>query len=492
MKKYDYDVVVLGGGAAGLTSSGICASFGAKTALIEKARLGGDCTWYGCVPSKALLHITKNIASLAQTQSLGVRFNDFTVDFKAVMESVRKVRQEIYEEADSPERMNAKGVHTLQGQATFLDSHNLQLHTEQESWRISFRSAIIAAGASPLILPIPGLQEAGFLTNETIFELEQLPQHLVIMGNGPIGVEMAQAFRTLGAQVSVVALDPRILIRDEPNCAELVFTRLKNNGVDFYNGQTIHTVKKVRGRYELSVGPLKGANHEIEADALLVAVGRKPNVDGLNLANAGVKFEKNGIPVDKYCRTNVKHIFAAGDITTFMKFTHVAENMAKTAAVNAVFRFPLFQYEQNVIPWVTYTDPECAHVGKTAEELQSQNVKFDTIEFPYDKIDRAVTDHNKEGVIVLHAASGKILGAHVAGAQAGEIINEYALSMKNGLKLTKISDTVHPYPTMLLGARRAADQYYVRLQKRWMSRLIRLIFRYQGEIPSYVGSGSIL
>ncbi len=230
----------------------------------------------------------------------------------------------------------------------------------------------------------------------------------------------------------------------------------------------------------------------MQADALLIAVGRKPNLDPLKLENAGVNVEKGGIPVDRSCRTNVKHIFAAGDITTFMKFTHVAENMAKTAAVNAVLRMPVFRYEHDVVPWVTYTQPECAHVGKTAEELRAKHVKFDTIEFPYSKIDRAVLEHTADGLIILHNSRGKILGAHAVGSQAGEIINEYALAMKNGLRLSKISDTVHPYPTLLLGARRAADQYYVRLQEKWMSRLVRFIFRYKGKIPEYVGSRTVL
>lgn len=492
MKQYDYDIVVIGGGAAGLTSSGVCASFGARTALIEKNKLGGDCTWYGCVPSKALLYIAKEITAIKRIRPYGVSFEKVSVDFTAVMESVRKTRQHIYQEADSPEVMRTRGVHVLKGSAQFKDPHSLELSTEDGNQTLTFRTAIITAGASPLILPISGLKEAGFLTNETIFELNHRPEHLVILGNGPIGIELAQAFVNLGSKVTVIALDPRILIRDEPKCAEIVCNRLKSDGVTLHSSETIHNVKKENGIYELAVGPLSGCNKMIKSDALLVAVGRNPNVEGLKLENAGVKTEKNGIPVDSHCRTSVKHIFAAGDVTTFMKFTHVAENMAKTAAVNAVVHLPLFKYEQEVVPWVTYTEPECAHVGKTAAELKSQNIKFETIEFPYSKIDRAVAEHAEEGIIILHTSNGKILGAHAAGTRAGEIINEYALAMKNKIKLSQISDTIHPYPTMLLGARRAADQYYIHLQKKWMSRLIRFVFRYQGEIPSFVGSNEVL
>lgn len=493
MAKYDYDIVVIGGGAAGLTSSGICASFGARTALIEKKKLGGDCTWTGCVPSKSLLHIAKQIAKIKKAQSLGLHFKNSSIDFNAVMNSVREMRQKIYEDADSPDVMSKRGVHVIEGKAHFKNKHLVEIFTARGVQPIAFRSAIITAGSTALAIPIPGLQDAGFLTNETIFELRECPEHLVILGSGPIGVEMAQAFNLLGVKVTAIALDQQILIRDEPKCTEIIRKRLEDEGVTFYLGETIHSVKKQNGNYELIVGPLSGADKVIRSDALLVAVGRKPNLEDLGLENTGIKMAKGGIPVDNYCRTNVKHICAAGDITTFLKFTHVAENMAKTAAVNAVLRMPLYRYEQKVVPWVTYTDPECAHVGKTADELRSKNIKFETIEFPYIKIDRAVTEHEEHGIIILHTTSGgKILGAHAAGAQAGEIVNEYALAMKNGLKLSKVSDTIHAYPTMLLGARRAADQYYVRLQKRWMSRLISSLFRYNGEIPEFVGSKNIL
>ncbi|MFQ5676281.1 MAG: dihydrolipoyl dehydrogenase family protein, partial [bacterium] len=353
MSKYDYDVVVIGAGAAGLTSSGICASFGAKTALIEKHRLGGDCTWSGCIPSKALLHIAKKASGMITAGTLGVTAKEIAIDFSQVMKSVRQTRQDIYEEADSPEVMQSRGVEVLTGNAVFEDEHVVQISDANESKSVSFRSAIITAGGSPLSLPIPGLNEAGFLTNETLFELTRQPDHLVILGAGPIGIEMAQAFCRLGSTVTIIALDDRILIRDEPDCAEFIKNRLQEAGVNFHLGETIHEVKKTNGKSELAVGPKSGADKKISVDNILVAIGRKPNLERLQLDRAGVKFEKGGIPVDRYCRTNRKHILAAGDITTFMKFTHVAENMAKAAAINAVLRMPLFKYEQKVIPWVT-------------------------------------------------------------------------------------------------------------------------------------------
>jgi len=493
MPIYDYDVAVIGGGAAGLTASGICASFGAKTALIERHRLGGDCTWTGCVPSKALLHIAKQVMQIQSAGSLGVECKPPTVDFAKVMASVRATRRHVYEDSDSPELMQKRGVAVLQGTASFTDSHSLELRGTDSSRSISFRSAIITAGGTSLVLPIKGLDQIEYLTNDTLFEIESRPEHLVILGNGPISIEMAQAFSALGSKVTVIGLDERILIRDEPGCAELICARLTAQGVTFHSGETIHEISKSGNAYQFAAGPLSGATSQIEGDALLVAVGRKPMLEALRLEKAGVTFEKGGIPVDKHCRTNRRHIFAAGDITTFMKFTHVAENMGKTAAINAVLRLPLYSYEQEIVPWVTYTDPECAHIGSTASQLKAKNIAFDTITFPYSKIDRAVTEHADEGQIILHtSSSGKILGAHAVGAQAGEIISEYTLAMKNGLKLSKIADTVHAYPTMLLGARRAADQYYVRLQKRWMANFVRTLFRYQGEIPHYVGSREVL
>lgn len=492
MSKYDFDIVVIGGGAAGLTASGICATLGARTALIEKHRLGGDCTWTGCVPSKSLLHIAKQIANARKARSLGVDFTA-SVDFEAVMKSVRATRQQVYEDADSPEVMQKRGVEVITGQAGFLEPHTVQVTEKNVAQKITFRSAIITAGGSSLNIPIRGLQEAGFLTNESIFEIEKQPEHLVILGSGPIGVEMAQAFALLGTRVTVIALDEQILIRDEPKCTQLVRARLVEQGIQFHLGETIHSVNKTSGEYELEVGPLAGADKKIKCDAILVAVGRKPNLEGLRLENAGIKCDKAGIPVNRQCRTNLRHIFAAGDITTFLKFTHVAENMAKAAAVNAVLRMPFFKHEEKVIPWVTYTDPESAHVGKTGAELATQNAKFDTIEFPYSKIDRAVTEHEEEGLVIVHSTrSGKILGAHAAGIHAGELIGEFALAMKNGLKLPQISDSIHAYPTMLLGARRTADQYYIRLHKRWMSNLIRFFYRYRGKIPTSVGTREVL
>ncbi len=494
MKRYDYDVVVIGGGAAGLTSSGICASFGARTALIEKNKLGGDCTWTGCVPSKALLHIAKQAASMKQAAANGITADNIKIDFARVMDSVRSTRQKVYEDADSPELMTKRGVEIITGTAAFVDKHTLLVKHGQDEHKITFRSAIITAGGSSLIIPIPGLDKIKYLTNENLFELQKQPKHLAILGSGPIGVEMAQSFSHLGSEVTVIALDEKILIRDEQKCADIIFDRLKRDGVAFRLGQTIHKInKQADGQFQLQVGPLQGKTEELLCDALLVAVGRKPNLAGLQLENAGVKYEKTGIPVNKHARTNISNIFAAGDITTFLKFTHVAENMGKTAAVNAVLKLPLYSFESTVIPWATYTDPECAHVGKTSEELQRDNVRFDSIELPYSKIDRAVTEQQEEGIVMLHfSPNGKILGAHAAGLQAGEIISEYALAMKNGLKLAKIADTVHAYPTLLLGARRAADQFYVRLQKRWMSRLLQKIYGYQGEIPDYVGTKEVL
>ncbi|RMF64577.1 MAG: FAD-binding protein, partial [Calditrichaeota bacterium] len=255
MAQYDYDVIVIGGGAAGLTASGVCAAFGARTALVERRRLGGDCTWYGCVPSKTLLHIAKEYTALTNLKKYGVDRGNLEIDFAKVMEAVRQTRERIYRDADAPEVMQKKGVEVISGTARFKDAHSLEIEKEGGVRTLRFRSAIITAGGSPMALNIPGLHENGFLTNESLFEINERPEHLVIMGSGPIGVEMAQAFTMLGSRVTVIALDPDILIRDERRCAAVVRKRLEEQGVRFILESTIHNVAKRNGRYDLAVGP---------------------------------------------------------------------------------------------------------------------------------------------------------------------------------------------------------------------------------------------
>ncbi len=489
MTKDEQDIVVIGGGAAGLTAAGICASFGARTLLVEKRRLGGDCTWTGCIPSKTLLHAAHAHAAERDTGA--------PVDFSRLMEHVRAVRRRVYEEADSPEILARRGVAVAFGEAAFAGSRALRIRSEASERTVRFRAAVIATGSTPAVPGIPGLREAGFLTNETLFELNALPRRLAVLGGGPVGVETAQALARLGSEVTLVTRASRLLPRDEPECVEVLQKQLEADGVKlFYNSTFCSVERKPEG---LRIG-LDPGGDSLVVDAVMVAAGRRPGVAGLELERAGVRSAADGIPVDRRCRTAAGHVFAVGDVTDSLRFTHVAEDMARAAAMNAVLRLPLFRRETGVVPWVTYTDPEVAHVGRSAEELRAAGTAFETLAFPYSRIDRAVTEDATAGMILVHAVpprfaglgGGRILGASVAGRHAGEAIVELAVAMKHRIGLPALARTVHPYPTWLLGVRRAADQTLIRRQRPWMSRLVRRLYGYRGEIPAGVGSDEVL
>ncbi len=501
MNRIDVDVAVIGGGAAGLTAAGVAASFGARTLLVERHRLGGDCTWTGCIPSKTLLHAARVAASARRAPTVGVETGPVRVDFARVIDHVRAVRERVYAEADAPEVLAPRGVETLAGRAAFTGPRELAVRTaDGGSVSVRFRRAVIATGSSPAIPDVPGLAEAGYLTHETLFELTELPRRVAVLGGGPVGVELSQALRRLGAEVTLVTRAARLLPRDEPEAAGVLQKQLEVDGVNLLFGNTFHGVERGPGGLRIRVGPDAGPDLTLEAEAILVAAGRRPNLDGLDLDRAGVRAGPGGIPVDRRCRTSAGSIYAAGDVTPFLDFTHVAENMARTAAAHAVFRLPVLRYETGTVPWVTYTDPEVARVGRSAEELRRAGARFHTLEFPYARIDRAVTENAGEGLIRIHAVparrlgwgGGRILGASAAGWRAGEAITELALAMKQGIGLPALAGTIHPYPTLLLGVRRAADQDLLRRQKRWMVRLVRALYRYRGRIPDYVGRDEVL
>jgi pyruvate/2-oxoglutarate dehydrogenase complex dihydrolipoamide dehydrogenase (E3) component len=334
-----------------------------------------------------------------------------------------------------------------------------------------------------MVPPIPGLDKAPYLTNETLFELEEQPSGLAIIGGGPIGIEMAQAFQRLGTDVTVIDMLPRILGNDDEELAGMLLDRLRREGVNFKLSASVNQVVQEDGRIIIQ-GEREGEREQWSADKLLVATGRVAKYEELNLDAAGIDYTKQGITTDDRCRTSVRHIYAAGDVTGRFQFTHMSEHMAKIAAANALLKIPM-QIDDQHVPWSTYTDPELAHVGSTEKTLIEEGTSYKEYRFPYDKIDRAITDNETDGLIKLFAKkrTGKILGATVYGVHAAELISEYALAMKNGVTLRKIADTIHPYPSYGLGARRAADQWYVKSQSEWLTKLIQKVFRYRGEIP---------
>ena len=484
MASYDYDLIVLGGGAAGLTASGIGANLGAKTLMVERAKLGGDCTWAGCIPSKTLLKAAKVAHHIREAGRYGLIDQEVQLDVGRVMAHVRQVREHVYQEADAPELYEAMGIDVRFGEARFYSPHQIEVTDEDgQAERLSARYVIVATGGRAAAPPIDGLADVPHLTNETLFELEAAPEHLAIIGGGPIGTEMAQAFRRLGVAVTVIEKGDQILRKDDPELAGLLRERLEAEGVQYLFGVTVDRVRDDAGQLVITASDDAGTERVVTADALLVAVGRTPNVEALNLEAAGVAYTTRGITVDDRCRTSQHHIFAVGDVTGRYQFTHMSEHMAKIAATNAIVKLPS-TIDTEHVPWVTYTDPELAHVGATQDGLDEAGESYEIYRFPYDKIDRAIAEGETTGLIKVYATSltGKILGVSILGASAGELISEYALAMRNGITLRQMADTIHPYPSYGLGARRAADQWYARKQSTAVTRFVQTLFGYRGPV----------
>lgn len=483
MAKYEYDAVVIGGGAAGLTAAGMAANFGAKTMMVEKERLGGDCTWTGCVPSKVLLKAGKVAQQMRKADKYGLFKHEPEIDFQKVMNHVQDKRKEIYNEADRPEIFEEMGIEVVKGTARFSDDHHIAIKASDGGvQRISSRYFFICAGASAVVPPITGVENTPYLTNETLFEIEELADRLTIIGAGPVGTEMAQAMNRLGASVTVVDMADRILGHDDPELTAMLKDHLEEEGIAYELGAEVKSVSSNSGI--ITTIETDGMSKRIKSGQLLIAAGRQANVQGLGLEEAGISYSPSGITIDEKCRTNKSHIFACGDITGRYQFTHMSEHMSKVAVTNALLKFPM-KTDEDHLPWVTYTDPELGHVGATASQLEERGIHYQTYRFPYSKIDRALAESREKGLIKIHAKkwNGKIYGVSIWGARAGELISEYALAMKNGISLRNIADTIHPYPSYGLGARRAADQWYIKNQSEWQVKLLKKVFGYRGEGP---------
>ncbi|MCB0711213.1 MAG: NAD(P)/FAD-dependent oxidoreductase [Ignavibacteriae bacterium] len=496
MSNYDYDVIVIGGGAAGLTASGMASSLGARTLLVEADRPGGDCTWTGCVPSKRLLRIAQTVKEISLGEEVGLHVENFTIDFSKVMESVRSVREEIYAESDSPEALAKHNVEVLKGRASFIDPHRLQVVGTGGERELSARYVVICAGAAPRLLEIEGLQPELIQTSESIFELKALPSRLAIVGGGAIGVELGQAFQRLGSNVTIVEAGESILSNAEPEVAELLADKLRGEGISLLLNQRILSGRAEGDCIQLQLQKNESdrlATEVLESDLLLAAVGRLPNVAGLNLESAGVDYDETGITINHSCQTSTSHIYACGDIAKGSDFTHVAENMAKTAITRILLKIPS-TWERSLIPAITYTDPEVAQVGMRMADLKKSGKAFNTIRFPYSHIDRARIEGRGDGMILVHylPLTGKILGAHIVGAHAGELIHEIALAMRNSLSLREISNTVHAYPSWSQGVRRAADQIYVQTGSAGALKMLGKVFGYRGEVSKIIGTDEVV
>ncbi|MEW4489246.1 mercuric reductase [Thalassoglobus sp. JC818] len=468
-----YNLVVIGAGTAGLVTAAGAAGLGAKVALIERDLMGGDCLNVGCVPSKALLSAARTAASVRDAGKFGVNVSgEVQVEFQAVMERMRRLRASISPH-DSAARFRDLGVDVFLGQGNFTSEDSIEVNGQS----LQFKHAVIATGARAAMPDIPGVSEVDVLTNETVFSLTELPRRMVVIGGGPIGCEMAQAFARFGTQVTLIEKSPHILPREETDAAMVVQSSMERDQVEFlFNAKVIRFEK--RGDETVTIVEQDGTTHEVVSDQVLLGIGRTPNVDGMGLEAAGVEFDaRSGVRVDDRLRTTNPKIFAAGDVASRFRFTHAADFMARLVIQNSLF-LGRKKVSSLVIPWATYTSPEIAHVGSTPKQASEQGIQLDSFTQQLTGVDRAILEGQTEGFARVHLKRGsdQIVGATIVAEHAGEMISEVALAMTNGLGLKKIGATIHPYPTQTDAIRKLADQYnrtrltpfVASLMKKWL------------------------
>ncbi|HEX9793867.1 MAG TPA: FAD-containing oxidoreductase [Planctomycetota bacterium] len=444
-----YNLVVLGGGTAGLVAAAGAAGLGARVALIESALLGGDCLNHGCVPSKALLRAARALRQAERGAEFGLRGAAPTADFQAVMARMRELRAVIAPH-DGAVRMRELGVDVFFGHGRFVAPDRVQVapRNGSDAVELRFARALIATGATAASLPVPGLAEHGCLTNETLFDLQALPERLVVVGAGPIGCEMAQAFAAFGSTVTVVAFDPRPLPREDADAAGLVQAALERDGVRFELGAGLARVEALPDGARRVVWTREGAEGAVDADAILLAVGRRPRTEGLGLEAAGVQVERGFVSADTYLRTNNRRIYAAGDVAGRWQFTHAADAMSRLVLRNALF-LPTGRVDRLTIPWCTFTDPEVAHVGAYLHQARELGVELAEHRIDLAEIDRALLDGEGAGFAkaIVERRSGKLRGATVVATHAGELLGEACLAVSRRMRLSDLSSVVHPYPT---------------------------------------------
>lgn len=451
-----YNLVVVGAGTAGLVTAAGAAGLGAKVALVERHLMGGDCLNVGCVPSKALIRAARTCADVRHAGEFGVRIPaGIAVDFPAIMERMRRLRVSLSPN-DSARRFSNLGVDVYLGEARFTGPRTVAVGETE----LHFKNAVIATGTRAAAPSIDGLSAAGYLTNETIFSLTELPRRLAVIGGGPIGCELAQAFARFGSDVTLLEASAQILARESEEAARILRTSFEQDGVHVLTKCTVTSVAVDEADKVLTVQQEAGQT-TLRVDQILVAAGRTPNVQGLGLELAHVDFdERTGVKVDDYLRTSNPHIYAAGDICFPYRFTHVADALARIAIQNALF-FGRAKTSRLTIPWCTYTDPEVAHVGLSEKEAAKRKIRVDVYRQDFKEVDRAVLDGESNGYakILTQHGSGKILGATIVARHAGEMISEITTAMAAGLPLGKLANVIHPYPTQADAIRKLGDVY---------------------------------
>jgi pyruvate/2-oxoglutarate dehydrogenase complex dihydrolipoamide dehydrogenase (E3) component len=472
-----YNLVVIGAGTAGLITAAIAAGLGAKVALVERHLMGGDCLNVGCVPSKGVIRASRMVAEARRAQKeIGLALAPGAqADFGAAMERMRRIRAQISHDDSAARYRDELGVDVFLGSARFASRHTVEVGGAT----LRFQKAVIATGARAIALPIEGIERAGYLTNETIFNLTERPRRLGVIGAGPIGCELAQAFRRLGCEVIVLHADAHILPREDEDAAQIVEARFAAEGIRVVNGATIQRVERDGAARAIHFAH-QGRTERAVVDEILLGVGRAPNVEGLELETIGVRYDAaRGVYVNDYLQTTNPRIYAAGDICMKWKFTHAADAAAKIVVQNALF-LRTKKLSSLVMPWCTYTDPEVAHVGMYESDARTSGVEVDTWQVPLAQVNRAVTDGEEDGFVRIHTRKGsdEILGATIVAAHAGEMISEVTLAIVSKLGLGKFLDVIHPYPTQAEGIKRAAG-LYTRTRatptvKKWLGRWMAL------------------
>lgn len=436
----EYDIVIIGGGSAGLVVASAAAQLKAKVALVERDRLGGDCLWYGCVPSKSLIHASRIAYEVKNAARFGVYSQNPEIDFAKAMGHVRGAIAAI-EPHDSPERFQSLGVEVIFGSGQFTDKQTFEVNGR----RLKARAFVISTGSRPAIPPIPGLQEAGYISNEQVFNLKERPDALAVIGGGPIGCELGQAFSRLGTEITIIASSDYLLPKEDPEAAQVVQSQFESEGIRVITKTRVERVEIVNGKKQLWAG-----NQKIAADEILIATGRKPNVESLNLEVAGVEVEKQGVKINAKLQTTNPRIYACGDVIGGYQFTHVAGYEASVVLKNALF-FPLSKTNYRVIPWATFTDPELARVGLTEQQARQEygDNNIYVLRCDFADVDRAQAEAATTGFAkIITRSNGEILGATLVGPSAGELIHEVVLAMSNKLKVSALSGIIHIYPTL--------------------------------------------
>ncbi len=453
-----YNLVVIGAGTAGLITALVASSLGAKVALIERHLMGGDCLNVGCVPSKAVIKAARIVHDARGAGKLGLPIPDDAVpDFGAAMERMREIRSRISHEDSTKRYTDEFGIDVYLGSAKFVKDGVIDL----EGTELRYKRAVVATGARAVAPAIPGLAEAGYLDNETIFTLTERPRRLGVIGAGPIGCELAQSFRRLGCEVTVFEQGPHILAREDADAAEIVQNAFIREGVELSLGCKLERVEMRGTDKVIHVTCSEGTQKEYAFDEILVGAGRAPNVQGVGLENVGVEFdERTGIKVDDKLRTTNKNIYGCGDVCMAWKFTHAADAAAKMVVQNALF-FGNKKLSSLVMPWATYTDPEVAHVGMYVRDAKEKGIEVDTYQVPMERSNRAVTDGEEEGFVKVHVRKGtdKIVGATIVASHAGELITPFTLAINHGIGLGAFTNIIYPYPTQTEALKAAAGMY---------------------------------